>query len=129
MLKKEGQWVKFRNLSIRDLDSEPDYVLKGFTDNDPRIRQSAQESAVKLGSAVVGRLAALMSGDNPMVFSGAKQALFDIAAAATAPDAAEGSKEALIGVIQEQVGSFPSGGLKAGITRDYLIWLLGILKK
>lgn len=126
---KEQQWVKFRNISIRDLDGEPDYVIKGFTDNDPRIRQSAAEAAARLGPTMIGRLAALMSSDDPMVFTAAKQALFDIAAAATDPGAAAGSKEMLITVIQEQIGSFPSGSPKQGTTRDYLMWLMGMLKK
>ena len=125
---KEGQWVKFRNISIRDLDSEPDYVIKGFGDSDPRIRQSALDATVALGPVMVGPLAALMSGDDPMWVSGMKQALFDIAAAASAPAADPEKKNALITALEVELAAPKSDIGSAEIIREYLAWLLGMVK-
>ena len=125
---KEGQWVKFRNLSIRDLDSEPDYILEGFGDPDPRIRQSAVDVAVNLGPSIAGRLAALMSGENPIESSGAKQALFDIAAAISAPNSDPGNRAAFMATMQGQIDTLKSATRRSQITTDYFIWLLGMVK-
>ncbi len=124
---KEGQWVKFRNLSIRDLDSEPEYVIKGFADTDWRVRQSAHDAAVALGSVMIGPLAAMMSGNDPMAVSGAKQTLFDITAAASAPGTDPDGKNALIAALQAQINTLQPDTRPSQITRDYLIWLLGML--
>ena len=124
---KDGQWVKFRNLSIRDLDSEPDYVIKGFPDKDPRIRQSAHEAAVKLGRAIVGPLCLLMADDDPIASSGAKKALFDIVAQTSAPNADPLRKSELTNALKEQIKTLQSDILQSDIAKNYLIWLLGMI--
>ena len=117
------QWVKFRNLRIRDLDSETDYVIKGFRDMDPRIQQMTHEAAVKLGSVIVAPLCSLIMEEDSVDYSGpAKKALFDIAALASAPDAPESHRQSVVKALEKQVASCNSK-----IAHEYLVWLLGML--
>lgn len=76
----EGKYVKFRNVSVRNLDLDPEYVAKGFYEKDERLRVLAQESAVSLGAAMVDHLVLLLLDQNTMVKNGAKQVLFDLVA-------------------------------------------------
>ena len=105
---KEGQWVKFRNLRIRDLDNEPDYIIKGFPDKDQRIRMAAHEAAVKLGPVMVEPLCRLMAGNDPVASRGAKQALFDIAARISSPNSDPDSKNELKDEMKEHINSLQS---------------------
>ena len=84
---EQGQFAKFRNIYIRDLDAEPDYVINGFYEKNDQLRNLAVVAAVNLGSKMIQPLADLMSGDNPIAKNGAKQALFDIVAKASDPEA------------------------------------------
>ncbi|MFY0650386.1 MAG: DUF1080 domain-containing protein [Cyclobacteriaceae bacterium] len=83
---KEGKYVQFKNVSIKNLDSDPKYVVKGFYEEDERLRVLAHESARKLGVDVIDHLIPLLAESNTMPKNGAKQVLFDIVAYATAPE-------------------------------------------
>ena len=82
---EKGQNARFRNIFIRDLDAEPDYVIKGFHEKSNKYRTQAQVAAVDLGAKMVQPLAGLMAGSDIAAKSGAKQALFDLVAKSTAP--------------------------------------------
>lgn len=90
---KKDQFARFRNITIRDLDAEPDYVLKGFTQTAGNIRKHNIETAAALGAVMVTPLAGLMTDNNPAAREGARQALFDIVARVTAPGSDPGPKK------------------------------------
>ena len=119
---EKGQIEKFRNIYIRNLDAEPDYVLKGFYDKNDQLRNLAVVAAVSLGPKMIPPLADLMSGDNPMAKNGAKQALFDIAAKASDPVAPEKEKMQVRSVLNKTIKTSSSE-----TTVNYLKWLSGLI--
>jgi hypothetical protein len=119
---KEGQFAKFRNIYIRDLDEEPEYVKKGFYEKNVQLRNLAFVSAVSIGADMVETLSAMMSGDDQMVKSGAKDALFSIVAKASNPEAPVKEKKEVAAAIKKSVKNSSSD-----ITKNYLKWLLGLL--
>ena len=115
--------LKFRNIRIRNLDNEPDYVARGFGTLDPEVRQQALVTALKMGPEIVGSLAFLMGENDPVSSAGAKQALFDITAQTSAPDIEKAMKAKLTNELQKQAGTSGSE-----IVKNYLIWLTGMLE-
>ncbi len=120
---KEGQFAKFRNIYIRDLDADPAYVSKGFSEKDSIFRGQAYHAAMDLGAAMIEPLAALMSTDDPLAKSGAKQILFDIVARATAPGGAEEYRNHVAMGLENTAGMASSD-----ITKNYLEWLSGMIQ-
>ena len=118
----EGQYAKFRNIYIRDFDSEPEYVSGGFYKNDSLIRSQAHAAAITLGAKMVEPLVIMMSGENPVAKSGSKQVLFDIVARATAPQTTEIYKNDVATALKNSAKSTSSE-----ITRNYLEWLIGMI--
>ncbi|MFA7174187.1 MAG: DUF1080 domain-containing protein [Kiritimatiellia bacterium] len=119
---KAGEFAKFRKVEISNLDADPAYVLKGFSHADARFRVQAREAAVVLGAVMVGKLAQTMDGGEVMPRSVAKQALFDIVAAASAPQQAEGIRAA----VAQELKAALSAQL-AETTTVYLRWLQGLI--
>jgi len=119
----EGEFAQFRNMEIRNLDADPEYVKAGFCDEDARIRTLAQAAAVGLGAPMVGPLAKTMDEDNVVARTGAKQALFDIAAKATAPQASSDDKKAVVRALKASLKAKPSD-----ITAAYVKWLLAMVQ-
>ena len=118
----EGQYAKFRNIYIRDLDGEPEYVGEGFFKKDSLLRSQAYTAAITLGAKMVEPLAIMMSGENPVAKSGSKQVLFDIVARATSPQSAEIYKNDVAIALKNSANSTSSE-----ITRNYLEWLSGMI--
>jgi len=119
---KKGQFTRFRNISIRDLDTEPDYVLKGFYEKNNELRRLAEVSAVNLGAQMIRPLSEMMSGNNPATKSSAKQALFDIVAEASDPSGSKNVKKEVRSALKESMETITSD-----ITANYLKWLLGLI--
>ncbi|MEN8229072.1 MAG: DUF1080 domain-containing protein [Bacteroidota bacterium] len=119
----EGQFAKFRNIYIRDFDSEPEYVCGGFYEKDPLLRGQAQSAAINLGAKMVEPLATIMSGDDPVAKNGSKQVLFDIVARATAPQGEEEYRNDVAIALKKSADNTSSE-----IVRNYLKWLLGMIK-
>lgn len=120
---KEGEFARFRKVEIKLLDAEPAYVQAGFSDADERVRTQAREAAVALGAPMVGPLADLTGGSDVAARTGARQALFDIAAAATAPQAPAESRRAVARALKNALRAKP-----AEPTAAYLVWLLGLVQ-
>ena len=119
----KGQYVKLRNIQICDLDAEPEYVLKGFSQRNDELRVQAHSAASDLGAQMLDPLAGMMAQPDPVISAGAKQALFDIVAKASAPDApAESKKEVAAGIKRTIKNS------KSDIAKNYLKWLSGMVK-
>jgi hypothetical protein len=120
---KPGQFAKFRNICIRDLDSEPDYVIEGFNNSDWQVRQVAVQSAVKLGAVMIQPMADMMSGNDPMLKSEAKQVLFDIVAKVSDPSVNEKERKKVRREIEKsrKVSS-------SEITSYYLEWIMGMIQ-
>ena len=119
---EQGQFAKFRNIYIRDLDAEFDYVLNGFCDKNDQLRNLAVVASVNLGAKMIPPLADLMSGDNPMAKNGAKQALFDIVAKSSDPIAPAKEKKEIRSVLNKTIKTSSSE-----ITVNYLKWLSALL--
>jgi hypothetical protein len=120
---KEGQYARFRNIYIRDLDAEPEYVSKGFYETDSVFRSQAYNAAIDLGAEMVEPLALMMTGEDPLAKSGAKQVLFDIVARATTPQSEDKYKNDVAIAFKNSAGSTSSE-----ITRNYLEWLSGMIQ-
>lgn len=120
---KPNQSARFRNIYIRDLDADPEYVVKGFYDENEKLRILAMEAAVELGAKMVQPLAGLMAGDNPIAKSCAKQVLFNITAKASDPQTSEKDKKEITAALRE---STKKSSVK--LTKDYLKWLSGMIK-
>jgi HEAT repeat protein len=84
-----GEWVKFRNLRIKDLEETPEFVVNGLKSADAEARRRAREAAVRLGAPVIGPLCDLLAQEDPALLRAVEGTLFAVAAAASAPDAAE----------------------------------------
>jgi len=119
---KEGQSAKFRNISIRDLDADPEYVIKGFNNTNWELRYISRLAAIHHGAVMIEPLAELMSTGDPMEKSEAKQALFDIAAKASDPLTPEKEKRKVRSAISKSIKTASSE-----ITADYLNWILGMI--
>jgi hypothetical protein len=119
---KESQFARFRNIYIRDFDVEPEYVCEGFYETDSSYRSQAYTAALNLGADMIAPLADMMSGENPLAKSGAKQVLFDIVARASAPQGEEKYKnDVAIALLKG------AGGTASEIVRNYLGWLSGMI--
>ena len=75
-----NQWVRFKNVRLKNLDGDVDYVLRGFGRSAPQIRRTTRHAAVELGSAAIPGLCQLMASPDPVGPSAAREALFAIAA-------------------------------------------------
>ena len=119
---EKGQDARFRNIYVRDLDAESEYVIKGFYEKSYKYRNQAQVAAVDLGAKMIQPLAGLMAGGDIAAKSGAKQALFDLAAKSTAPGASKKDNK--------EVKAALKAGIKntsEDITKNYLKWLYGMI--
>ncbi|MDX9909387.1 MAG: DUF1080 domain-containing protein [Mariniphaga sp.] len=119
----KGEFIHLRNIAVRDLDLEPDYVAGGFYFEDIRFREQAWNAARTIGAPVIGHLAKLMDDENPVAEAGAKQILFDIIANATAPDQTKANRDEIISAIKSEKSNSLSGKATA-----YLQWLLEMLE-
>jgi hypothetical protein len=116
------QWVKFKNVRLKNLDGDVGYVLQGFGRTDPQIRQRTREAAVELGEAAVPGLSQLMASSNPVGPAAARETLFEIAALASAPDVPPASRNGMRDLLGVERDKAESGEVKA-----YLEWLRGML--
>lgn len=120
---KPDQFARFRNIRIRDLDSEPEYVIEGFKSSDWQVRQVSSQSAVRLGAVMIRSMADMMSGNDPMLKSEAKQVLFDIAAQASDPSVNEKERKKVRHEIEKCLKVSSSE-----ITSRYLEWIMGMIQ-
>ncbi len=97
----EGEYAKFRNVSIRNFDIDPEYVARGFYEKDVRVREQAYRSARSIGAPMVGHLAEMMSEGNITAYSGAKKLLFDLSAEASSPDARKDMRNSVIKALKK----------------------------
>jgi hypothetical protein len=116
---KQGEFAQFRNISVRNLDMEPGYVVKGFYHEDVRFRKQAWKVAESIGVPVIAHLAKLLDDENQVAGAGAKQVLFDITARSTAPDESKETRIALIAALKAEMSQSYSASATA-----YLKWLL-----
>jgi hypothetical protein len=120
---KPDQFARFRNIRIRDLDAEPDYVIEGFKSSDWKIRHVSNQSAVRLGAVMIQSMADMMSGNDPMLKSEARQVLFDIAAKVSDPSVNQKEKNKVRREIEKSIKVSSSE-----ITSDYLEWIMGMIQ-
>ena len=119
----EGEFAKFRNIEIKNLDDDLEYVKAGFYDADAQVRTLAHAAAVALGTPMIDPLAKMMDEDNIMARRGAQQALFDMVAKATAPQTSSNDKKAVARSLKASLKAKPSD-----ITSAYLKGLLALIQ-
>lgn len=117
------QWVRLRNIRLRDLDSEPSYVLRDFGSTDPGIRRRAVTAASGLGPAMVPGLCRVMASADSAGPAAAREALFGIAARASAPDYPRAGRDLLLAALEENAAAAESGTVS-----QYLSFLTGMLR-
>jgi len=118
-----AQWVRFRNVRIKDLDAGVGYVLQGLRRADPEIRSTAHDAVVRHGAAAVPGLCQLIAGPDTAGSSAAREALFAIVARASAPGSAPDSRASLRKALDAERDKAESVEVKA-----YLGWLGGMVK-
>ena len=116
------QWVRFRNVRLKNLDSDVDYVLRGFGRSEPEIRRKTRDNAVEFGAAAIPGLCQLMASPDPVGPSAAREALFTIAAQASAPGFPSDSRDAMREMLAGERDRAESAEVKG-----YLEWLRGML--
>jgi len=87
------EWVKFRNIGVRDLDAEPWYVAREIDSKDTQTRLHAQRCAVALGAAMVPELVWLYDGTPPEGDRTAEETLEWIVGLASADEASRAAVE------------------------------------
>jgi hypothetical protein len=117
------QWVRFRNVRIRDLDTDVDYTLQGFRRTDPQIRRTAHAAALPHGVAAVPGLCQLMAGSDTASSAAARETLFAVVAEASAPDATPESRASLRKALEDEQSKAESP-----VVQGYLGWLSGMLE-
>jgi len=121
--KKPDQFAKFRSIYIRDLDDEPDYVIKGFYEENEQLRKLAINAAVNLGKQMIQPLAEMLYDDHPGAVDCAKQALFDIVAQVSDPGTPSREKRE----VQRELGRTIKHSSSEKI-KEHLRWLSGMIK-
>ncbi len=119
-----GEWVKFRNIEIKDLDQDPTFVAGGLRSDDSVIRRAAFDAAVRLGPPMVVALLDMAEKGTDAQTHAARMALerivLNAAAAATGSQAQEVSKALL-----SRVSSAASGGEVSRACAARLLGLVG----
>lgn len=118
----DNQYTKLRNIYIRDMDTEPDYVADGFYSKNWKYRELALNSAVNIGVEMIPLLTEIMDGSDPIAKNGARQALFDIAAEASSPETSGKIKKKVNSALKKSIKE-----TKSEITSNYLKWLSGFI--
>lgn len=118
------QWVRFRNVRIRNLDADVDYVLAGFRRREPQIRRATQAAALQLGATAIPGLRRLMAAPEPVGPSAAREALFAIVARASAPDFPRATRDSTREILEGEAAEAESAEVK-----QYLGWLGGMLAR
>ena len=120
---EKGEFAHFRNISIRDMDANPEYVMKGFYEGDVRVRKQAHKAAETMGTPMIELLAQMLAEENPVIQTGAKQVLFDITAQSTASEVPKSKKEDVIKALKKSLKNCSSERVSG-----YLSWLLKMAK-
>jgi HEAT repeat protein len=103
----EGEWVKFRNIEIKDLDQDPELVAKGLRQDDAAVRRVAFDAAVRLGAPMIGPLLDMVQGGGAAPSHSAEMALGRIVANASARGAeqqAAAVRGALLARLESRAG-------------------------
>lgn len=116
------QWVRFRNIRIKNLDADAAYVMAGLGRADAMVRKHSYAAAVALGDDAVPGLVTALGGTDAVAHATAKEALFAIAARASAPDFPSDSRQALRALLEAQERETESM-----VAEQYLEWLRGML--
>lgn len=120
---KEGEYARFRNIHINDLDSDWQYLKAGFYLEDAALRKQTYVAALKAGPSLISSLSKLLNDDHPAAQSGAKQALFDIAARSTDPGIPGEQHQKVARALRKSIKKCSSPE-----AADYLHWLLQMVK-
>jgi len=98
----DGEWVRFRNIEIKDLDQDPAFVAKGLVQDGAAMRRLAFDAAVKLGAPMTGLLLNMVKGGGAAQTHTAAMTLGRIVANASAPGA-EKQASAVRGVLLARI--------------------------
>lgn len=120
-------FAKFKNLNIVDLDKDPAYVLDGFYEENPQVREQAHDAALRLqGSDMVKRLIKMLDSENPRIVKGCREVLVDMVAKVTGSGASKKNYNTLRQIIREAKSS---KAVKSAMANQYLDWLIYLMDK
>lgn len=60
-----GEWVRFRNIRVKDLDRDSTFVAEGIRCEDITLRRMAYSAAIDLGAPMTDSLLDVVAGDSP----------------------------------------------------------------
>ncbi len=83
-----GEWVKFRNIEIKDLDQDPVFHARHIGSADNMARRSAYSAAIRLGGSMIEPLLDVLVKGKPAEAQAARNALRDIVGGLSSPGAA-----------------------------------------
>ena len=90
-----GEWVKFRNIEIKDLDQDPAFVAKQLGSVNTARRRAAYDTALKLGGAMIEALLDSLTSGTQAEANAARYALSGIVGGLTADGKAQ-ARDALL---------------------------------
>jgi HEAT repeat protein len=98
----EGEWVRFRNIEIKDLDQDPAFVATGLAQDDPAVRRLAFDAAIRLGAPMTEPVLDMVKRGGAAQTHAGEMALGRIVADASAPGA-EKEAAAVRGVLLARI--------------------------
>lgn len=115
-----GQWVRFRNLRIKDLDRDPRFLTASVVSTDREIRRRARMEAIDLGAPMVAPLFRLYASGNGFEAAVAENTLFSL----VTKDAAADSKrtKAVVTALHVQLA-------RGSPARRFAARLLGVMAR
>lgn len=118
-----GEWVKFRNIEIKDLNLDPAFLAQGLKSSDPSVRRLAFDASVRLGPPMIPALLdAIRNGDQAQRYT-AEKALTRIVASASAPEAK--TQAAVAHALAEQVAAKGANDASDRVSAARLLGLVG----
>lgn len=96
-----GEWIEFRNLRLRDLDTDPAFVAENLASDDPAIRAVAEWAASKAGPGLLPRALELAGSDEIARARVARGAAYGAALAAVGEGRAD-AERALLAALGDQ---------------------------
>jgi hypothetical protein len=119
-----GEWVKFRNIEIRDLDQDPSFVTQGLASSDSAVRRAAYDAAVRLGAPMAQLLLDMIGRGDARARHIAQAALERVVANASAPG---GSRPAWAAVRRDLLDRLRATGDNEAPDRALAARMIGLI--
>ncbi len=119
-----GEWVRFRNIEIKDLDQDPNFVARGLASKDAQVRRSAYSAAIKLGGPMIDVLLDMLARGGSSECHTAELALNRIVGELSAPVRAAQAAQARTALLA-RLGRAGTNADKDRVAAAKLLGLIG----